>query len=118
MQGLARGIFARCRGSFGRRLSRAMRGAEAAEPRKKAIRRYDVASNLRAQFFRPAELLLRAQTLPESHFNPFRRRLSGIVQKMRFDREAGAVERWPHPDVRDRAIALHLAIKLRTRNVH
>src|SRR5580698_4045205 len=65
------------------------------------FRACNILQHLLAQSFGPGEFLLVAQALQEAHLHQSRGQRLRKIEKMRFDRQALAVERWPDAHVRN-----------------
>ena len=86
-------------------------GAHATETGKEVIRRGNVFGDLRFEFFGARKLPFFAEALPETDFDVARREVAGIIEQVRFDSEARAVEGWAHADIGDAAMATGVAFK-------
>src|SRR5208337_1183601 len=78
------------------------------QSREKLIRLRNIFRNLFFQFLWPRELLLLAQSLPEPHLNPLRRKISRIIQQVRFHAQSRSIKRRPNSHIRHAPVTARL----------
>src|SRR5882762_6227893 len=92
-------------------------GTEFPEACEEAVRRFDVACDLRLQFVGACELFLFAEAFPKANLDAFGLEHRWGVEYVCFDGQRSAIEGGAHANVGDGAAALRFAVEQSARDV-